>query len=313
MRIAVIDLGTNTFNMIIVDVDADKHIKPVYQKKLPAKLGKGGINKNEISPEAFQRGLVFLKEHAGTITQFDVDKTIAIATSAIRSAKNGRDFVLQAQTETGIAIEVIDGDREADLIFKGVSQLMPFTHEYNLVLDIGGGSCEFILANQEGVKFRKSYDLGMARLLERFDFSDPVTESEIEEVRAYLGKELKDFIAEMTKYPLKILTGTSGSFDALANMVSQRFHQKPLPINHKVFSIEPNQLKELINLMFVTTLSQKEDIPGMDLIRIEMIVPACIFIQFVIDSLGIERIYQSPYAIKQGAIIEAFVKGDCEG
>ncbi|MCF8373253.1 MAG: hypothetical protein K9H64_16660 [Bacteroidales bacterium] len=313
MRIAVIDLGTNTFNMIIVDVDADKQIKPVYQKKLPAKLGKGGINKNEIGPEAFQRGLAFLKEHAETIAQFDVDKTIAIATSAIRSAKNGSDFVLRAQLETGIAIEVIDGDREADLIFKGVSLLMPLTHEYNLVLDIGGGSCEFILANENGVKFRKSYDLGMARLLERFDMSDPVTEDEIETIRAYLGNELEDLIAEMKNYPLRILTGTSGSFDALANMVSHRFHQKPLPIDHEVFTIELNQLMELINLMYATTLRQKGDIPGMDLIRIEMIVPACIFIQYVIDNLGIERIYQSPYAIKQGAIIEAFVKGGCEG
>lgn len=304
MRIAIIDLGTNTFNMLIADVEADRQIKTVYQKKLPAKLGQGGINKNEIGPEAFSRGLAFLKEHTATITQFNVDKTIAIATSAIRSAKNGPGFVLRAKQETGIEIEVIDGDREADLIFLGVSQLIPFSGEFNLVLDIGGGSCEFILANRDGVEFRKSYDLGMARLIERFNFSDPVTKTEIGEVKAYLESELKDFVALMKKYPLKTLTGTSGSFDTLANMLSLHFSRSAL-VSHTVFKIEISQLRELIEMMYSTTLQQKKEIPGMDLMRIEMIVPACIFIQFVIDSLGIQLIFQSPYAIKQGAIIEA--------
>ena len=193
MRIAIIDLGTNTFNLLICDKKSESQ-KTIFKNKIAVKLGEGGIDKGIIAHAPYQRGIKALEDHLNTIKEYDVDKVRAFATSAIRSTKNGGDFVSEVFEKLALKIEVIDGDKEAELIYQGVRKAIPFDLDYKLIMDIGGGSTEFIIANAEGVQWKKSYQLGVSRLKELFKPKDPITQEEIHMIEHHLKSELKDLI-----------------------------------------------------------------------------------------------------------------------
>src|ERR1035441_23808 len=120
MKIAIIDLGTNTFNIFIAEIFPDKTFRKIYKSKISVKLGEGGINKNFIQEKPFIRGIRALKKHKRTIEKFGAEKVLAFATAAIRGASNGKEFIEIAKQRTGIDIQIISGDREAELIYYGV-------------------------------------------------------------------------------------------------------------------------------------------------------------------------------------------------
>ena len=150
-RSAVIDLGTNTFNLLIMDIGSKGRYKIIFKEELDVKLGEGSINKNMISPAAFRRGLDALKKHKATIDSYEVETIDALATSAIRSAKNGANFIERALKETGIQIHTIPGEEEASIIYHGVKLAGLLEKEPSLIMDIGGGSTEFILADNSNI------------------------------------------------------------------------------------------------------------------------------------------------------------------
>ena len=134
--------------------------------------------------------------------EYDVDKLRAFATSAIRSTKNGGDFVSEVFEKLALKIEVIDGDKEAELIYQGVGKAIPFDLDCKLIMDIGGGSTEFIIANAEGVQWKKSYQLGVSRLKELFKPKDPITQEEIQTIE-HRESELKDLIENIKPFLAK--------------------------------------------------------------------------------------------------------------
>ena len=223
-RIAVIDLGTNTFNLLIVEVNIDKSYHQIFQTKISVKLAEGGINNGFIAPIPFQRGIDALKTHKQTIEKYKGDHVLAFATSAIRGASNGVEFVLKAKEEINVDIQVVSGDKEAELIYYGVRSAVKMDNQTSLIIDIGGGSTEFIIANKEKVFWKQSFLLGAARLLEKFAPADPITESEIKIINEYLEIELQPLFEAVKKYPITELIGSSGSFDSLAEMVAHKFY-----------------------------------------------------------------------------------------
>ena len=180
MRIAILDLGTNTFNMLVAETGNNKEYQILSSTKLPVKLGKGGIDKKEIRPDAITRGLTALEKHLQQSKVLKAEKIIAYATSAIRTARNSDQFLKTIREKFGIEVEIISGDREAELIYYGVKQAVSLDHEKYLILDIGGGSNEVIIADKSQIWWKKSYPLGMTRLVEKFRPSDPITIEEIE-------------------------------------------------------------------------------------------------------------------------------------
>src|SRR3972149_2200216 len=213
MRISVIDLGTNTFNLLIVETTDDHGYKILYNNKLPVKLGKSGIDKKEIRPDAITRGMNAIEKHLQTIEEYKSEKTFAFATSAIRSARNGDQFVKMVRQRFNIGIEIIDGNREAELIYYGVKQAVNLSNEKVLILDIGGGSNELIIADQDRIYWKKSDPLGVARLLAKFKPSDPISIEEIEFISNYLEERMCDLFEEFRKHKITTLVGASGSFE----------------------------------------------------------------------------------------------------
>jgi len=302
MKVAIIDLGTNTFNLLVAKIESAGTYKKLHQDKIGVKLGKGGINAKQITPEAFQRGVDAIEAHLRTINNYQVDKIKATATSGIRSTQNGKKFIDTLRTRFQLDVEVIDGNREAELIFTGVKQVFPFCNNPTLILDIGGGSNEFIFANHAGILWKKSYDLGIARLLDQFSPSDPITQDEAAAVYAYLDQELSDITPLMEKYKPQELIGCSGTFDTFRSLWEAAHPDSVSPAHNPLFQFPEQAFVELYNQLIVSTAQERLQMEGMEAIRVEMIVLAAIFVKFTMDKYGLKKLYQSDYAIKEGVL-----------
>jgi exopolyphosphatase/guanosine-5'-triphosphate,3'-diphosphate pyrophosphatase len=306
MRISVIDLGTNTFNLLIVETADDQSYRIIYNSKLPVKLGKSGIDKKEIRPDAITRGMNALERHMATIREFKSDKVFAIATSGIRSARNGEQFVKMIQQRFGLDVEIISGDREAELIYNGVRQAIELTNEKVLILDIGGGSNEFIIADRDNIYWKKSYPLGVARLLAKFKPSDPISIEEIEFISNYLEERLSDLFEEFRKHKITTLVGASGSFETIVSMIRAEdpASESETSVIPQSVVIDLTDFENLYQKLINSTLKERKQMKGLESMRLEMIVMATLIVKFVLQKLKLSRLMQSNFALKEGVVYE---------
>ena len=248
MILAVIDCGTNTFNLLIVEVKNAAYTK-VFNTRMPVKLGEGTINKGYIDTVPFNRGINALTEFKKHLVKFKVTKTLAFATSAIRDAKNGLDFVYKTKLDLDIDINVIDGNREAELIYLGNKLAADIDQKLVLIMDIGGGSTEFILANREQIFWKQSFLLGAARLLERFSISNPITETEIKIIYDYLFNELQPLFEAIKLFPTGELIGSSGAFDSIIEMIHGELNGEELTKEKICYDVDINNYNEEIETL----------------------------------------------------------------
>ena len=299
--IGVIDLGTNTFNLLIAEVRKDNY-RVVLKKKIAVKLGEGGISKDLIAPIPFQRGLDALRKYKIILTSKSVDCFYAVATSAIRSAVNGHEFVRKVYSELQININVIDGDKEADLIYQGVSQAIDLGEKPKLIVDIGGGSTEFIIANRQEDFWRKSYPLGAARLLDVFQPKDPITIENVNEIDAHLFETLQEMIQMCEAYEIDSIVGSSGSFDTLAEMISCKKEFNTSWGKESFYAFDFDDYSEVQRLIYSSSIEERLKMEGLVPMRADMIVVSIIFINFLLNKLPIHNMYLSSYALKEGLI-----------
>lgn len=301
MLVAILDFGTNTFNLLIAE-RKDRSFKIIHSSKQAVKLGRGGIQVNRITPDAFERGFVAITNHMEVIKQYKVDKIRAFATSAIRNATNGQEFVDEVKRQFGFRVKVIGGKREADLIYKGVRQAIPFNEEKMMILDIGGGSNEFIICNKDGIIWKQSFEVGMARMLERFTLSDPITFEEIRALESYYMQELQPLLQIIKKEKPKALIGASGSFDTFYALINQSKGLEPDGMFGREISMK--DYRKLHKLLLRSSTKERMEMPGMEAVRVEMIVAATIFVSFVLRACHIKQLYHSEFALKEGVISE---------
>ena len=303
MRVAIIDLGTNTFNLLIADITEDKKYNIVFTDKAGVKLGKGGINNQIITPDAFQRALDGISKHLVNIQLYKAEKIVATATSGIRSTKNGHELVAEIEKQFGIQVNVISGDDEAELIYRGVKQVVPFDHENALILDIGGGSNEFIIANKNGLLWKQSFNLGIARLLDRFNPSDPITADEILRIEHYIDTELSPLYDAFNKYKPVRLIGSSGTFDTIRSLIIERKGMKRGDNTDKnSYRIDLIDYQNLHTDLLKSTYNERLEMKGLEFVRLEMIVVASIFVNFIINKFNLKSITQSHFALKEGML-----------
>ena len=222
-RVAVIDCGTNTFNLRIVDVGSEAGWIPVFGQRVPVKLGQGGVAKGVIRPDRMARGLDALVSMKEAIRNYRVEEVHVMATSAMRDAKNGHEFVAQTKALTGFDINVISGQHEARLIQEGIAlNIKQSMEETCMTMDIGGGSVEFIVWNGDGIQWAQSFDVGVARLHMLMNWGDPLGEEGLAKMQPYLNDVLTPLSAAMDALKPSKLVGASGSFDTLADLAGTR-------------------------------------------------------------------------------------------
>lgn len=296
MTAAVIDLGTNTFHLIIAQISPD-NIEVLYKTNIPVKLGEGRINDHIIIPEAYERGLLALETFQDEIRKHQVDTVKAIATSAIRSAGNGENFVKAARSYAGITIEVVSGDQEAEYIFNGV-KASGAIRKTSLIMDIGGGSTEFIICNEDGLLWKKSYNIGAARLMQAYFNSDPISQTDMQAIISHLDNELADLKKACSIYNPIQLIGSAGAFETFTAMINGQLDLNSIPSH----PIDLEAYRSISTTLRHSSHSERAAMPNLIPLRVDMIVIAAILTDYVIALSGIEGLSLSTYDLKMGVL-----------
>ena len=298
-HIAVIDMGTNTFNLLIAGVNGQK-MTEIYFEKIPVKLGKGGMQQKIITPEAKLRTIEAMIRYKEIADRHHVQEILATGTSALRSATNSGELLDNIRQTTGIEVHIIPGDEEASLIYAGVTHSIHPTGVF-LIMDVGGGSVEFILASQsEGVIWKRSYPLGIARLLEQFDLSDPVTEENIQILERYFDQNLTELWEVVSQHRPGMLIGAAGTFDTLRALATGK---EWLPETNKSWQEIPLDIYRKVHQMLLRSkATERIQMKGMEPFRVEMIVPASIFVNFVLGKTNVPSLVQTYYSLKEGVV-----------
>lgn len=301
-RIAIIDLGTNTFNLLIVEGEADGSYKILHADKQPVKLGQGGITKKLIAEDAFERGIVAVKQYVGVAHDYQVNRIFAFGTSAVRGASNGQEFIKALSEKAGVEVEVVSGDREAEYIYYGVRQAIDLGDKTSLIMDIGGGSTEFILCNAHQIFWKGSYDLGVTRLLELFTPADPVTIEDVDQLEGYFDEVLEPLFKAVETYPTGTLVGSSGSFDSFAEMITWQMHQPSVLEGKTGYEFDLLEFSKLHQYLLISTLDQRLQMKGLIQMRADTIALAGIFVNYILQKLHLSRMRLSTYALKEGVV-----------
>lgn len=303
-RLALIDLGTNTFHLLIVEVPTTGEPVTLFKTKVAVKLGQGGISKGEITPEALTRGLNTLAEFKEIMEQHGVTKVKATATSAIRNASNGPEVVAAIKERTGIEVEVISGAREAELIFKGVQQALQIGPKPALVMDIGGGSVEFIIGSDKEILWKKSFEIGAQRLLDKFFHLDPMAPADVKAQRHYLQDQLQKLTAAVLQHQPEVLIGSSGTFDTLVDIdLAKRDLSRGEDASPEM-ELSVSSFQQIYKEILRKNRAERLAIQGMLEMRVDMIVVACVLIDWVLEKYNLEHIRVSSYALKEGMLAE---------
>lgn len=302
MRVALLDLGTNTFNMLIAEIDDQKNYQKLYASKVAVRLGEGGINENYITEEAFERGLVALRNQITALKNHACEQVLAFGTSALRSATNGQEFVDTVEQMYDLHIQIIDGDREAEMIYEGVKLSLNLGDEKSLIMDIGGGSNEFIICNEHEIFWKKSYPLGVSRLLQLLKPSDPIQPDEIKKLKEHLSEHMGDLFAACKEHGVTSLIGSSGSFDSLSEMISIHYYDRELPEDRKFYDFKIEDFQKVKDLILRSNKEKRLEMRGLHRIRVDMIVMAVVMIDLVIEECGIEKMRQSAFSLKEGIL-----------
>jgi exopolyphosphatase/guanosine-5'-triphosphate,3'-diphosphate pyrophosphatase len=299
-KIAIIDMGTNTFHLLIAEKDVTGY-RIVRRDQEVVKIGMGGINEGFIPEAACERAVTTMKKFKSTIVTEKVESVFAFGTSAMRSASNGPSLASDIEAATGIAVEIISGEKEADLIFEGVKTALDFGSQKALVLDIGAGSVECIIGDNQSTYWKRSFEIGGQRLLERFQKHDPIAQEEIKALDTFFEKSLGPLQEALAKFNPTLLAGSSGTFDTLSEIYCLRHHipmvrnQPETPLTHAGFF---DIYQELIR----KNRSERMQIPGMIAMRVDMIVVACCLIRYILEKHPFEQIRVSFFSLKEGAL-----------
>jgi len=298
-KIAIIDMGTNTFHVLIAENDVHGyHI--TYRERLAVKIGKNGINEGFITEQGIQRALLAMQSFKNTIDEQGVDRVYAFGTSALRNAANGDEVVKRIKAITGIEASIISGDMEAEYICMGVRAAMEID-EMSLIMDIGGGSVEFIISDNKKIYWKRSLEIGAQRLLEQFQKNDPITPAEVAILDHHFEKTLVDLYDALQNFKPHILIGSSGTFDTLSDIfcIKHDIHKGPEEIETPL-TLEG--FYAIYDEILHKNRGQRMQIPGMIEMRVDMIAVACCLIRHLLSKHLFTRVRVSTYSLKEGVL-----------
>ena len=295
MRKCVIDIGTNTFNLLIAE-HSPKELKIIHSSKRGVALGMGGITKGVLTEDAMFRAIEALIEFEIKIKEFEVSDVRLIATAAVREANNSEAFLELVKKGVGRDVLIIDGKQEAKFIFQGVSMCHKFQSE-SMIMDIGGGSTEFIRANQNGIGELISLKIGVSRLYQTFSCSDPFTKSDVEKIESYIENESKGFFLNKT---VECLIGSSGTFETFYELI----HKKKYPFSSETIELEVQPFMESLNDLIFSTQDERNKNEFIIPIRKKMAPFAAVKTRWVLQQLNVKKVLISPFSLKEGALSE---------
>jgi len=299
MRIAALDVGSNSFHLIVADVETGGHIHVLDRAKEMVRLGDSTLHQGVIPPEVFRRGLDALRSLRRIADRHKADALVAVATSAVREAQNGGEFVRAARDEAGIDIRVIRGDEEARLIYLGARGSLDLGKRRVVLFDLGGGSLEIILADAQELYFSSSLKAGVIRLTESFPCADPPTSRE----RAHLTERVKTMlgsvVSRVRSMGFDFVAFTSGTASALASIV----RADPDAGGGKT-TLSLRDLAALEQRLGTMSLAARGRLPGLDARRADTIYAGCVVFRTALELVGAEEATLCETALREGIIAD---------
>lgn len=305
-RIAAIDLGTNSFHAIIVDVYSDGSFRTLDKLKEMVELAKGGLG-THLSEPAFKRGMTALRNIKRLADSYECERILAYATSAIREAENGGEFIQKSIDELNIKINAIPGRVEAELIGMAVRHGIKMDHQPMLLADIGGGSVEFLIGNESTYYFSTSKKIGVSRMTEVFKPSDPITKEDIQKLEAHYEEQLRDVAEAFAQHRTEVLVGSSGTMENIALMIASRKNKTvDVTLNEMEFTAE--EFQEFYDHFIGLNKAQRRKVSGLDQKRVHFINTGMVLLRFLLNKFGIRKVRISTQALREGIIIRYLKK-----
>lgn len=301
-RLAGVDIGTLTCRLLIADLWPSGRLIEIRSERRILRLGEGVDQTKQLSDVAMDRVLQCLKEWREMIDASHVDAAAAVATSAVRAAKNRAEFLDQVKREAGFEVELISGEEEARRTMLGIrSGLSPDVTDV-LALDIGGGSTELIL-DRSGQKLAvRSIDIGVVRLCERLLLHDPPTDGEVRKTREWVARETKAAVVGMGNYQTATFVGTAGTITSLAAMAQKLPVYEPARIHNYMLKLDT--IRELGQTLLGTNKAACVGLPGLEKGREEFIAAGAIIIRTVMETLGVSAVLVSDLGLREGVLLD---------
>jgi exopolyphosphatase / guanosine-5'-triphosphate,3'-diphosphate pyrophosphatase len=296
MRIASIDIGTNTILLLIAEVEGEK-LEPLFEMETIVRLGEGVQKNGILLKEATNRGLQTLTQYLERCQAMEAQKIFAAGTSALREAKNSDDFLKLVKENLNLSIEVISGEEEAQLSFLAVSKDLKEVQKPILVVDIGGGSTEFILGQGDQIEQWVSLPLGSVRFTEQFVFSDPVREKEWEQME----RKIQELLVNIphSREPLSMVA-VGGTATTLASVEQGLEEFIPEKIHH--FVLKKEGLKNQLLLYRSKTVEERKKIPGLPPNRADVILAGGAILYRAMEELNCPFVLVSCHGIRYGLL-----------
>src|SRR6476661_2659874 len=302
MRIAAIDIGTNSIHMIVVQVRQDLSFEVVDREKDMVRLGAGGLDGRSLTPTAMTAALHTLAKFKRLAESHKVDEIIAAATSATREADNGGDFIAQVDREIGIKIKVISGTEEARLIHLAAAYGVDVGSSPAVVVDIGGGSVEVTLGNATHLTLGRSFKAGVIRLTERFVRTDPLTRHDQRRLVKFVSKELGPYLEQVANRGFERLIGTSGTILSLGTMAVAEEGEVPEDVRNR--RVPAKALRRLQKRLVEADIAERLRIPGMDPRRADLSVAGAVLFDTIVRRLGADEFTLCDLALREGLVLD---------
>ncbi len=305
--LAAIDLGTNSLHMVVVKVQPKlPTFSIIAREKETVRLGDVG-EKGNLKSDVMQRAIACLKRFQGIAKTFNAEQIVAVATSAVREAPNGQEFISRVSDELDLDISLISGQEEARRIYLGVLSAMEFDQKPHIIIDIGGGSTELILGDGWEPRFLSSTKVGAVRLTKDFITTDPISRTEFFYLQAYLRGTLERVVDELKSYlkPGEIprLVGTSGTIETLAVVKArEKLGTEPAPLTGYELTLE--ELKEFVNRVRKLSYLERLQIPGIADRRAEIILAGALILQEAMTLLEIPVLTVCERSLREGVIVD---------
>jgi exopolyphosphatase/guanosine-5'-triphosphate,3'-diphosphate pyrophosphatase len=306
--LAAIDIGTNSIHMVVVRIEpALPAFTIIAKEKDTVRLGDRDPKTGDLTPEAMGRAIAALQRCQELAKSLNAEQIVAVATSAVREAPNGRDFLKQVNSELGLFVNLISGQEEARRIYLGVLSGMEFNSTPHIIIDIGGGSTELILGDSHEPRSLSSTKVGAVRLTAEYITTDPISNNELQYLQAYvrgmLERPVEELLTHLQPGEQPRLVGTSGTIETLGIIhAREKLGIVPNPLTG--YQLSRKDLREIVRRLASMSYSERAAIPGMSDRRSEIIVAGSLILLEAMTLLGIESVMMGERALREGVIVD---------
>jgi exopolyphosphatase/guanosine-5'-triphosphate,3'-diphosphate pyrophosphatase len=308
MRLGAIDVGSNSVHMIVADVSREGHIEVVDRVKEMVRLGRRSFTTGRLTAESMDLAVRAMVNFKRLLRVRRVERLRAVATSAVREARNRREFIRRIKRETGLTVEVISGLDEARLIFQAARHALGLEGGPHLLVDVGGGSVELVLVRDGKPLWMRSVKLGAARLAERFLVDDPPSRAELTRLEAHLERAIGPLMRKARRAGVVRAIGTSGTINTLVAM-ARSSRGEELGRLHGA-SASAGEISDLSRDLVEANAALRVDLPGMDAKRVDLMPAAATLVNFILKKSGAPELVACTWALREGVLLGLARKTD---